>query len=322
MVKHGGGFYLLQLHVLSLCIAAGTAWSATLSADFYEKTCPNALPTIKRVVVDAVKQEPRMGASLLRLHFHDCFVNGCDASILLDSTSSFDSEKDAVPNKNSVRGFSVIDRIKSEVDKACGSPVVSCADILAVAARDSVVALGGPTWKVQLGRRDSTSASKSQAEADLPSPFMDLSELKSNFKKQGLSTKDLVALSGGHVIGVARCVTFKNRIYNETNIDSVFARERRSTCPANGGDGNLAPLDQTANTFDTRYFSNLVKRRGLLHSDQVLYNGGETDSLVKKYSTNSGAFGQDFANSMIKMGNMKPLTGKKGQIRVDCKRVN
>ena len=169
MVKHGGGFYLLLLLVLSVCIAAGTAWGATLSADFYEKTCPNALPTIKRVVKDAVKLEPRMGASLLRLHFHDCFVNvrtvpalppcifnifnylynshpewsmqGCDASILLDSTSSFDSEKDAFPNKNSVRGFNVIDRIKSEVDKACGSAVVSCADILAVAARDSVVAV-------------------------------------------------------------------------------------------------------------------------------------------------------------------------------------
>ena len=68
-------------------------------------------------------------------------MQGCDASILLDQTSNIDGEKDARPNLNSTRGFGVIDKIKREVDKACGRPVVSCADILTVAARDSVVAV-------------------------------------------------------------------------------------------------------------------------------------------------------------------------------------
>ncbi|XP_031095056.1 cationic peroxidase 1-like [Ipomoea triloba] len=119
-----------------------------------------------------------MGGSLLRLHFHDCIINGCDASILLDSTSTINSEKNANANtNNSARGFEVIDRIKSEVDKICGGPIVSCADILAVAARDSVVALGGPMWEVKLGRRDSTTASKDAANDNLPTPFMDLHKL-------------------------------------------------------------------------------------------------------------------------------------------------
>lgn len=52
-----------------------------------------------------------------------------------------DSEKNANANINSARGFEVIDEIKQAVDKACGKPVVSCADILTVAARDSVVAV-------------------------------------------------------------------------------------------------------------------------------------------------------------------------------------
>ncbi|KAI8015807.1 Cationic peroxidase 1 [Camellia lanceoleosa] len=90
---------------------------------------------------DVVRQERRMGASFLRLHFHDCFVQGCDASILLDKTSTIDSEKIAPANNNSARGFEVIDRIKLEVDKACRRPMVSCADIVAVAARNSVVAV-------------------------------------------------------------------------------------------------------------------------------------------------------------------------------------
>lgn len=65
-------FYFLAFVVFSL---ANTASSASLSPNYYHSVCPQALSTIKRVVEDTVKQEPRMGASLLRLHFHDCFVN-------------------------------------------------------------------------------------------------------------------------------------------------------------------------------------------------------------------------------------------------------
>ncbi|GJW13144.1 heme peroxidase [Tanacetum coccineum] len=186
-----------------------------------------------------------MGASLLRLHFHDCFVNGCDASILLDQTSTIDTEKNAAANVNSARGFEVIDRIKSEVDKICGRPVVSCADILTVVARDSVVALGGPTWDVKLGRRDSTTASQATANVTIPSPFMDLPALIKSFEDQGLDEEDLVVLSGAHTLGFAQCRTFRSHIYNDTNIDPAFAGQLRTNCPQAGGDSNLAPLDPT-----------------------------------------------------------------------------
>ncbi|KAJ8476650.1 hypothetical protein OPV22_020377 [Ensete ventricosum] len=86
-----------------------------------------------------------MAASILRLFFHDCFVNGCDASILLDDTTAFTGEKNAFPNRKSARGYEVIDAIKSSVEAACRA-TVSCADILALAARDGVALLGGPTW--------------------------------------------------------------------------------------------------------------------------------------------------------------------------------
>jgi peroxidase len=277
---------------------------------------------VKAAVKEAVANEKRMGASLLRLHFHDCFVNGCDGSILLDDTSTFIGEKTAAPNANSVRGFDVVDTIKSQVEASC-SGVVSCADILAIAARDSVHELQGPTWTVLLGRRDSTTASLSAANNDIPSPFSSLSALISSFQGHGLSTTDLVALSGAHTIGQARCLLFRARIYNESNINAAFATSAKGKCPSAGGDNNLSPLDvATPTTFDNEYYSNLRSEKGLLHSDQQLFNGGSTDSQVNAYSSNQNTFFADFKAAMVNMGNIKPLTGTSGEIRKNCRNAN
>ncbi|KAL0303941.1 UNVERIFIED_CONTAM: Peroxidase 4 [Sesamum radiatum] len=298
--------------------------SAQLSPDFYSKSCPNLFTTVKSVVHSAIQKEARMGASLLRLFFHDCFVNGCDGSILLDDTSSFTGEKGAVPNRNSARGFDVVDQIKAAVEKACPG-VVSCADVLAIAARDSVVILGGPDWNVKLGRRDARTASRAAANNGIPPPTSNLNALISRFNALGLSTKDLVALSGSHTIGQARCTSFRARIYNESNLDTSLAQTRKGNCPrATGvGDNNLAPLDlQTPTNFDNNYFKNLVSQRGLLHSDQQLFNGGGTDSIVRTYSNDPNTFKSDFAAAMLKMGDIRPLTGSNGEVRKNCRRVN
>jgi len=303
-------------------VSGTTTILSTLTPSYYDRICPAALPTIRRVVLDAIKKDRRMGASLLRLHFHDCFVNGCDGSVLLDPTATSDGEKNVIANVNSLRGFEVVDAIKAAVDKICYRSVVSCADILAVAARDSVVALGGPSWRVDLGRRDSTTASAAATSA-LPPPFLSLAGLIANFQAQGLDVTDLVALSGGHTLGFTRCQAFRTRIYNETNINPLFAKKMQRICPLVGGDTNLGPLDPTPFVFDTKYFTALVNKEGLLHSDQELFNGGgATDAIVKNYSKNPKAFAAAFAKSMIKMGRIKPLTGTNGQIRKNCRKAN
>ncbi|CAI0399528.1 unnamed protein product [Linum tenue] len=307
---------LLAVALLLVVAFAGKS-SAQLSTNFYSKSCPKLLTTVRSAVKSAVSRERRMAASLLRLHFHDCFVNGCDGSILLDDTPTFTGEQTARPNNRSVRGFEVIDDIKSKVEKVCPG-IVSCADILAIAARDSTVLVKGPNWKVRLGRRDSKTASLAAANSGvIPPPTATLNELITRFQARGLSAKDMVALSGSHTIGQARCVT--------TNINSNFARTRQERCPsaANSGDDRLAPLDvKTAAFFDNKYYKNLVKQKGLLHSDQILFDGGSADSLVRSYSKNPKAFAADFAAAMIKMGNIDPLTGSQGEIRKKCGRPN
>lgn len=314
------------LACITLCVLCITSITNSahgqLTSTFYDKVCPTALSIVKAAVNQAVTNEKRMGASLLRLHFHDCFVNGCDGSILLDDNSTFTGEKSAGPNANSVRGFDVIDTIKTQVEAAC-SGVVSCADILAIAARDSVVQLGGPTWTVLLGRRDSTTASLSAANSNIPPPASNLSALISSFTAHGLSNKDLVALSGAHTIGQARCTTFRARVYNESSIDTSFATSVKANCPSAGGDNTLSPLDVvTPTTFDNNYYTDLGSQKGLLHSDQQLFSGGSTNSQVTTYSANQNTFFTDFAAAMVNMGNISPLTGTSGQVRKNCRKVN
>ncbi|XP_021732595.1 peroxidase 4-like [Chenopodium quinoa] len=316
--------FLAVFVVVALLMVSIRSSNAQLTTNFYSSSCPNLFSTVKSVVQSAINKEARMGASLLRLFFHDCFVNGCDGSVLLDDTSSSTGEKTAIPNSGSLRGFEVIDQIKTAVEKACPG-VVSCADVLTITARDSVVILGGPTWNVKLGRRDATTASLSAANNNIPPPTSSLSALITSFQNQGLSTTDMVALSGAHTIGQARCTSFRTRIYNESNIDASFSKTRQANCPSasNSGNNNLAPLDvQTPTSFDNDYYKNLVSQKGLLHSDQQLFSGGSTNALVQTYSTKPSQFNSDFVTAMINMGDIKPLTGSNGEIRKNCRKTN
>jgi peroxidase len=298
-------------------VVLASAASAQLSTTFYDTSCPRALATIKSLVNAAVAKEARMGASLLRLHFHDCFVQGCDASILLAGNEQND------PPNLTLRGFDVIANIKAQVEAICKN-TVSCADILAVAARDSVVALGGPSWSVPLGRRDSPKAASTSMVLQFLIPATSsLAELIEGYDKLGLNPTDLVALSGGHTIGQAHCTSYQDHIYNDTNINQAFASSLRASCPRTGGGSVMAPLDTaTPTAFDNAYFKNLLSQKGLLHSDQELFNGGSTDNIVRNFASNPSAFTSAFVTAMVKMGNIRPLTGSQGQIRTTCSAAN
>ncbi|XP_075107295.1 peroxidase 40-like isoform X1 [Nicotiana tabacum] len=300
-----------------------------LSFGLYQNSCPEAEPIIYSWVERTVSQDPRMAASLLRLHFHDCFVNatfqGCDASVLLDDTPNFTGEKTAAPNLNSLRGFEVIDSIKADLELACPQ-TVSCADILAIAARDSVVLSGGWGWEVQMGRKDSLTASRKAANNNIPGPNSNVATLVSNFQNLGFSLQDMVTLSGAHTIGRARCSTFSSRLNGGSNSDMNldFLQSLQQLCSVSDTNTTLANLDDmTPSTFDNQYYVNLLSGKGLLVSDQVLATGDDnTREIVQTYVDDPSAFFEDFKNSMLKMGSLAPPTGTTGEIRVNCRVVN
>jgi peroxidase len=138
----------------------------------------------------------------------------------------------------SLTGFTVIDEIKSALENDCPA-TVSCADVIALASRDAVALLGGPTWNVPLGRKDSRfAADKEFTKAHLPSPNDNLGELIKMFGDLGLDARDMTALSGAHTVGMANCEHYRGRVYGTSdtkyNIDPSFAEARRQMCPPQG----------------------------------------------------------------------------------------
>ncbi|XP_021897886.1 peroxidase 11 [Carica papaya] len=309
-----------------------SACEPELTLDYYVKTCPAVLDIVRKEMECAVLSDPRNAALVVRLHFHDCFVQGCDGSILLDDTYTLRGEKKASTNIHSLKGFSIIDRIKNKLEYECPG-IVSCADILTIAARDAVILVGGPYWDVPLGRKDSTTASYDLANSNLPTSDQPLLTIISKFLYQGLSVTDMVALSGAHTIGMARCENFRARIYGDFESTSdklnpnsqTYASNLRSICPtAGGGDNNITAMDYvTPNLFDNSFYQILLRGEGLLNSDQAMYSSllaMETKSLVTKYAHDSIAFFQQFSESMVKMGNI--TNQDTGQVRRNCRFIN
>ncbi|MCL7043817.1 hypothetical protein MKW94_007466 [Papaver nudicaule] len=320
------------LKCLSLLVLAFLVIDAAngqgLKLGFYSKTCPKAEAIIHKTVASYVSYNPTFAAALLRMHFHDCFVRGCDGSVLLNSTSTNQTEKAAIPNL-SVRGWSIIDAAKAAVEKVCPG-VVSCADILALSARDSVAMIKGPWWNVPTGRRDGRVSNIADAFANLPAPFANVTALKASFASKGLDAKDLAILSGGHTIGVAACAGFSQRLYNFTGkgdsdplLDSEYVARLKLKCKPTDFVTTAEMDPGSFKTFDSSYYKLVSKRRGLFTSDAALLDDPVTKAYVRSQAINNGpTFFKDFSVSMEKMGAIEVLTGNAGEIRKHCAFIN
>ncbi|XP_074572173.1 peroxidase 50-like [Curcuma longa] len=302
---------------------------AQLWTNFYKSSCPN----VEAIVREAVTHKFKItlaATSALRLFFHDCIIQGCDASVMIANARG-DAEKDA-PDSLSLAGdgFDTVIRAKKAVEAQCPG-VVSCADILAMAARDVVVLNGGPYFPVELGRRDGLTSQASVVSGNLPHPDSDFNSLVKFYGERRLTVKEMVALSGAHTVGFTHCAPLFSRIYDFNNtpgavdpsMDPGLVRELHRVCPRNVDPAIAVNMDTfTPLVFDNLYYKNLIGGRGVFTSDQDLYSHSLSRPAVELFAANQTEFFQAFAVAMVRLGRFKVLTGTEGEIRRDCTTFN
>ncbi|KAJ4801323.1 Peroxidase [Rhynchospora pubera] len=292
-----------------------------LDPDYYKKSCPDMEAIIQRMVKKLLKDDYTYGASLIRLHFHDCAVNGCDGSILLDIPNT--SEKYAAVSAT-LRGYDFIEDVKASIEAKCPR-TVSCSDILTAVARDAAHVIGAPYWSLNYGRKDGRISFLEQANA-LPMGRESITDLIMYFQSMGLSPVDLVSLQGAHTIGRSSCKSFAQRLYNfqgtnnaDPTLNDQYLNYLQRKCSK---DSEYTELDATTPTiFDNAYYKNLQNNMGLLETDQKMWVDSRTGPIVKALANQQNLFYAQFGAAMVKLSLSNVLTNDEGEVRIKCSAV-
>ncbi|CAO2192667.1 unnamed protein product [Urochloa humidicola] len=327
MARCGVGVTLLLVALYALLPAIA---DADLQEGFYKSNANCSVDveaTVASVVQQYVSADRGVGAGLIRLHFHDCFVKGCDGSVLIDPSPVNPDPENRSPSNGGLRGLEVINDAKRRLEVACPG-TVSCADILAFAARDAsnILSSGVINYGVPSGRRDGLGSAASDATQSLPPPFAELGRLTELFAAKGFTQDELVTLSGAHSVGRAHCGSFAQRIrpnVSET-MDAEYGARLQQQCPADGGDGSVA-VDQDQATpvdLDSRYYENVLAGKVLFNSDWALISDNATRQMVEDNAGNQAQWAAKFIDAMRKMGALDVLTGDQGEIRRFCNVTN
>ncbi|KAK3140805.1 hypothetical protein QOZ80_5AG0406060 [Eleusine coracana subsp. coracana] len=312
---------MLLMVATAFALSMSSLAAGTLQYDFYKTSCPGAEAAIRKATEDLIASDPTIGAALVRLFFHDCFVRGCDGSILLNpSSSNPNPEKITIP----LRGYDAVDKIKAAVEAVCPG-IVSCADILAFASRDTAAINGGFTFAMPAGRRDGLVSVFSDV-FGIPAPSMQVQQLIQSFAGKGLTVDDLVALSGAHSFGVTHCNFVTPRLYPtaDPTMNADFASNLTNVCPRNGSGSKVVNnnIVTDPNRLSNQYYSNVLAGKVMFTSDQTLTSSGDTLNLVKQNAANPVAWMARFAAALVKMGNIEVLTGTAGEVRKVCGATN
>ncbi|MCL7036423.1 hypothetical protein MKW94_000233 [Papaver nudicaule] len=297
-----------------------------LVMNFYRDSCPQAEEIIKEQVKLLYKRHKNTAFSWLRNLFHDCAVQSCDASLLLDSTRREMSEKET-DRSFGLRNFRYLDTIKEAVERECPE-VVSCADILVLSARDGIVALGGPQIPLKTGRRDGRKSRAQILEQYLPDHNESISVVLDKFSSMGINTPGLVALLGAHSVGRTHCTKLVHRLYPEVSpeINPDHVEHMLHKCPDAIPDPKAVQYVRndrgTPMILDNNYYRNILDNKGLLIVDHQLATDPRTKPYVVKMAKNADYWSKEFSRAIAILSENNPLTGTKGEIRKHCSVAN
>ncbi|OWM71748.1 hypothetical protein CDL15_Pgr005936 [Punica granatum] len=226
-------------------------------------------------------KDPAIAPGLSRLHFHDCFIQGCDGSVLISGSSA---ERSAGSNFG-LRGFEVIDDAKSPLEAACPG-VVSCADILALAARDAV---------------DLTSS--------LLTFFDSVDQQRLKFAAKGLDEHDLLALVDP-TISQASLVQLLTQCPNGDDGSKRVALDRNSQTKFDVGFFKNIRDRNAVLESDQRLWGDPATRSIVQN-----YAGSIRGLLGLRFDI-------EFPKAMIKMSSIEVKTGADGEITKVCSKFN
>ncbi|KAJ3708417.1 hypothetical protein LUZ61_012122 [Rhynchospora tenuis] len=300
--------------------------SCQLVLNFYKESCPQAEEIIRTQVKLLYKQHKNTAFSWLRNIFHDCAVQSCDASLLLDSTRRSVSEKE-MDRSFGMRNFKYIETIKEAVERECPG-VVSCADILVLSARDAIVEIGGPFIPLKTGRRDGRKSRAPLLEQYLPDHNESILSVLDKFSAIGIDTPGVVALLGSHSVGRTHCTKLVHRLYPEVdpNFNPDHVPHMLKKCPdpvPNPKAVQYVRNDRgTPMKLDNNYYRNILDDKGLLQVDHDLAHDRRTRPIVKQMAKNQNYFFREFARALQILSENNPLTGDKGEIRKRCNVAN
>ncbi|KAH7290533.1 hypothetical protein KP509_30G052200 [Ceratopteris richardii] len=319
--------------ILMVAMITTTLFSGStrgMQVGYYDQQCPHVERTVKEIVEGLLLKDVTAGASLLRLVFHDCQVKACDASILLvdDPRNGVLSELHS-PKNFGIRRLNFINIIKEQIERRCPG-VVSCADIIVLAARDIVRSSGGPTIPVLTGRKDSKQAYKELADVIVPPADTTVDELLQIFTSKGMTIEETVALLGSHTLGVSHCKSFYNRLEPQLDksMSPALAEDLKLLCHGQKVVTNATNLlaafnDRTNLVFDNQYFSDLAAGRGLLAVDANLASDPRTSQIVLRFSASEREFFNAYVTAFLKLTQAAVLSDHDdAEVRTNCSAIN
>ncbi|KAJ4717937.1 Peroxidase [Melia azedarach] len=297
-----------------------------LQLNYYTQSCPKAEEIIKQQVINLYNKHGNTAVSWVRNLFHDCVVKSCDASLLLKSVKGMESEQ-ASERSFGMRNFKYVDTIKEALENECPM-TVSCADIVALSARDGIEMLGGPHIEMKTGRRDSKESYLTEVENLIPNHNDSISTVLSIFQSIGIDVEGTVALLGAHSVGRVHCINLVHRLYPtvDPTLNPEYAEYLKGRCPTPNPPPKAvlyARNDrETPMILDNNYYKNLLNNKGLLLVDQELASDPRTAPFVEKMAADNGYFHEQFSRAVTLLSENNPLTGDQGEIRKDCRYVN